>query len=125
MPQTTLPSMNVRQAASRFGVVQRKDRATLTSRILLQNWQVVLHRKCFIVGIVDEVIAFGLAQTLLATPQYTATSRIEIGSDPKRGTTVKGLESQNAGQDLEFLLIQYLLLQARGLAERVLRQRSK
>ncbi|MCT2557785.1 polysaccharide biosynthesis tyrosine autokinase [Tsuneonella sp. YG55] len=59
--------------------------------------------------------------TLISTPKYTATSRIEISRQQDRVTNVEGLQPDTAGQDLEFYQTQYSLLEARSLAERVMR----
>ena len=94
---------------------------TLTPPILLQYWQVVLRWKWIIAGIILSSLALGLIATLLITPKYTATSRIEISREQKNITKVEGLESPDAGRDLEFYQTQYSLLSARSLAERVSR----
>ena len=75
-----------------------------------------------IAGIILAALVLGLIATLLATPQYTAASRIEISRDQKKVTNVQGIEAADAGRDLEFYQTQYSLLQARSLAERVARQ---
>lgn len=69
------------------------------------------------------VLAFltALLATLLTTPKYTATSRIEISRQQERVTNVESLTPDTAGQDLEFYQTQYSLLEARSLAERVVR----
>lgn len=89
--------------------------------VLLQYWQVVLRWKWVILGILLTSLAIGLVATLLTTPRYTATSRIEISREQKNITKVEGLESPDAGRDLEFYQTQYALLSARSLAERVAR----
>ena len=94
----------------------------LAPPVLLQYWQVVLRWKWLIAGITVAALTLGLIATLLATPQYTATSRIEISRAQKNVTNVESLESADAGRDLEFYQTQYSLLQARSLAERVARQ---
>lgn len=93
----------------------------LAPPILLQYWQVVLRWKWVIFGIIISALALGLVATLLMTPKYTATSRIEISREQKNITKVEGLESPDAGRDLEFYQTQYSLLSARSLAERVSR----
>ena len=70
--------------------------------IILQYWQVVLRWKWLIVGITVAALTLGLVITLLATPKYTATSRIEISRAQKNVTNVESLESAEAGRDLEF-----------------------
>ncbi|MFM2410790.1 MAG: hypothetical protein RL481_1618, partial [Pseudomonadota bacterium] len=94
----------------------------LAPPVLLQYWQVVLRWKWIISGIIILALALGLVATLLATPQYVATSRIEISREQKKVTNVEGVDSQDVGQDLEFFQTQYSLLEARSLAERVARQ---
>ena len=89
---------------------------------LLQYWQVLLRWRWVIIGIVFATVAIGLVATILATPQYSAISRIEISRDQKKITNLEGLDSSEAGRDLEFYQTQYSLLKARSLAERVARQ---
>jgi lipocalin/capsular polysaccharide biosynthesis protein len=105
-----------------LGDTQNEEQASIAPPILLQYWQVVLRWKWVIAGIVITSLALGLIATLLATPKYTATSRVEISREQKKVTNVEGLESEGAGRDLEFFQTQYSLLQARSLAERVARQ---
>jgi polysaccharide biosynthesis transport protein len=90
--------------------------------LLLQYWYVALRWKWVIGGIISAVLTLSLIVTLLATPKYTATSRIEISREQKKVTNVQGLESQDAGRDIEFFQTQYSLLEARSLAERVSRE---
>lgn len=89
--------------------------------VLLQYWRVAWRWKWVILSIVSISMVLGLVLTLLATPQYTSTTRIEISRERQNITQVQGLESERAGQDLEFFQTQYSLLEARSLAERVAR----
>lgn len=93
----------------------------LTPPSLLQYWQIVLRWKWVILGIIGAALAIGLIATLLASPQFSATSRIEISRDQKNITNVDGLDSPASDRDLEFYQTQYSLLEARSLAERVAR----
>jgi polysaccharide biosynthesis transport protein len=70
--------------------------------ILLQVWQVVLRWKWVIAGVIFFALAIGLVATILATPQYTASARIEISREQKNVTNVQGLESAEAARNLEF-----------------------
>lgn len=98
------------------------NKQSIAVPIILQYWQVLLRWKWVIAGIIASTMALGLLATLLTTPQYLAKARIEISRDQKNVTNVVGLESRNAGNDLEFYQTQYALLTARSLAERVSRQ---
>ena len=66
-------------------------------------------------------IVFGVVITLLMTPLYTAESRIEISRKPDNVTNVEGAQDERLDQDLEFYQTQYALLEARTLAQRVVR----
>ena len=98
------------------------ENQALVAPILLQYWQIALRWKWVITGIIGFFLILGFIVTLLMTPEYTATSRIEISREQKNITNVDGLESRDAGRDLEFYQTQYSLLEARTLAERVSRQ---
>lgn len=93
----------------------------LAMPVLLQYWQIVVRWKWVILGIIVSALALGFIVTLLRTPKYTATARIEISREQKNITKVEGLESPESGRDLEFYQTQYSLLSARSLAERVSR----
>jgi polysaccharide biosynthesis transport protein len=75
-----------------------------------------------IIGIVATALISALVLTLLATPQYTAETRIEIAREQANVTNVEGLQSDNFVQTAEFYTTQHALLGARSLAERVTRR---
>ena len=75
-------------------------------------------RKWLVISITLAVLALGAARTLMMTPLYTSTVRLQID----RNTTeiVKGGEITPAEDaSFEFLKTQYELLQSRTMAERV------
>ncbi len=90
--------------------------------MLVQYWNIIYRRKWAVLTIFVGALAIGLLTTLLTTPVYTATARIEISREQQNVTKVEGLESPQAGQDDEFYQTQYSLLSARSLAERVAKQ---
>lgn len=90
--------------------------------LVLQYWNMVVRHRWLVLGIIVASLVGGILLTLLATPQYTATSRVEIARQQQRITNVQGVQSEEAGRDLEFYFTQYSLLEARSLAERVSRQ---
>ena len=94
----------------------------LAPPLLLQYWQVVQRWKWVILAIIGAALIAGVVVTMLMTPLYTATSRIEISRDEGNVTKVEGVESQEFGRSQEFYQTQYSLLQARSLAERVARE---
>jgi capsular exopolysaccharide synthesis family protein len=75
-----------------------------------------------IAGIVAAVLIAAFVLTLLATPQYTASTRIEIARQQANVTNVEGLQSESAVVSTEFYSTQHALLGAESLAERVTRR---
>ncbi|MEP2101070.1 MAG: polysaccharide biosynthesis tyrosine autokinase [Parasphingorhabdus sp.] len=93
--------------------------------ILVQYWQAVLRHKIAIAAILAVCVALGIIITLLMTPYFTSTSRIEISREQDKVTNVEGVTgSDGAGQNLEFYQTQYSLLESRSLAERVVRAKN-
>ncbi len=93
--------------------------------ILVEYWQAVLRHRMAIAIIMAVCVALGIITTLLMTPFYTSTSTVEINREQDKVTNVEGVTgSDSAGQNLEFYQTQYSLLEARSLAERVVRARD-
>ncbi len=92
--------------------------------VLLQYWQAILRHKIAIIVIIITAVILSVITTLLMTPHYTATSRIEINRTQDKVTNVEGVKSDDVGQNLEFYQTQYSLLEAHSLAERVVRQKN-
>ena len=62
--------------------------------------------------------------TLLITPKYQASARIEISRVETNVTAVEGVETQDQVLDAQYYETQYELLRARSLAQQVVRQGS-
>lgn len=122
MAQSNSPSQEIVPAEALVGPGYGRTETNLAPPILLQYWQIALRWKWVILAIIALSLIAGLVVTMLITPKYTATARIEISRDQKNITNVQGLESAQTGRDLEFYQTQYSLLSARSLAERVARQ---
>lgn len=90
--------------------------------LLAQYLHIVRRRKWLIVAILGLSIMAAFVVTLLVTPKYTATTRVEISREQKNVTNVQGVESEQVGRDLEFYQTQYSLLEAESLADRVMRR---
>lgn len=100
------------------GRVTQASRSTI-SPLLLQYWAAILRRRWTIGGIVVAFLVAALVATLLTAPKYTASAQLEISREQKRITNVQGVESEEAGRDMEFYATQYALLKTRPVAERV------
>ena len=86
--------------------------------ILLEYWRIVNRRKWLIAGMAAAFLVFGAVRTLMTTPLYTATVRLQIDRNVAKvveGGNVTPLE----GADSRFLRTQYELLKSRAMAERV------
>lgn len=94
--------------------------ADQTGPSLLEQYLRIARRwRWVIIGVIAACVLLGLIVTLLMTPQYTATSTVEIAREADRVTNIEGVEREASVADQEFYQTQYGLLRARSLAERV------
>jgi polysaccharide biosynthesis transport protein len=86
---------------------------------LLEYWRILNKRKWLILSIAAAVVALAAARSLMQTPLYTATVRLQI--DRNVAQIVKGDNVMPAedSSDFEFGQTQYQLLQSRAMADRV------
>ncbi len=85
---------------------------------LLEYWRVVLKRKWLVLGTIAGCLTVGALMTLLTTPLYSSTVRLQIDRNVAKvveGGNVTPVE----GSDNEFLRTQNELLLSRSMAERV------
>ena len=88
---------------------------------LRNYWRLVVHRRWLIIGAIAVALLLGLLATLLATPLYTAVTRIEISRSSDRIVEVEDVEQESEIGDPEFYQPQYGLLESRSLAQRIVR----
>ncbi len=93
-----------------------------TAPFVLRLFEIARRHALWIAAIVAAALVAALILTLLATPKYTATTRIEIARQQANVTNVEGLQSENLIQAGEFYSTQHALLGAQSLAERVTRR---
>ena len=117
-----MSNMMTTAAGSRAMPEREGERPFWSAPVLLEYWNAVRRHIWLAVAIVAAVTVAGAIITLLMTPQYTATSRIEIAREQANVTNVEGLKRESNAPDQEFYLTQYSLLNARSLAERVERR---
>ncbi len=85
---------------------------------LREYWRIFNKRKWLILSVLAAIVVLGAVRTLMQTPLYTATVRLQI--DRNAAEIVKGgVVAQTNVYDREFLRTQYQLLKSRALAERV------
>ena len=90
--------------------------------LIRQYLRMAVRWRYVIIGATAACVLLGLIGTLLMTPQYTATSTVEISRESSKVTDFKGVERETSVADQEFYQTQYGLLRARSLAERVANQ---
>ena len=90
--------------------------------MLRQYLRVAMRWRYVILGAVAVCFLIGLIATLLMTPQYTASSTIEISREADKVTDLQGVEREAGAGDQEFYQTQYGLLESRALSERVATQ---
>lgn len=95
-----------------------RERAT---PLITQYVLIGLRRKWTILGAIAIALLGGVLYTLLATPQYTAVTQMEISREGTRIlNNVQGVQPENSA-DTEFYQTQYTILNSRSLAERVVK----
>jgi capsular exopolysaccharide synthesis family protein len=85
---------------------------------LLEYWRIINKRKWLIISIAAAFVLIGAVRTLMQTPLYTATARLQIDRNVAKiveGDNVVPLEDS----DSTFMRTQVELLQSRTMAERV------
>tara|TARA_R110000824_G_scaffold104214_6_gene247367 strand:+ start:33590 stop:35734 length:2145 start_codon:yes stop_codon:yes gene_type:complete len=82
-------------------------------------WQQAVNLRYVILGIIVLSLVVGLVATLLQTPLYRSTARIEISQIESDATNIGDVELQNIAGDRQYFATQYELLQSRSLANRV------
>ena len=86
--------------------------------IILEIWRIVYKRKWLILSIAVALLTIGTLRTLMKTPLYTATARLQIDRNVAKIVNTEGvLPFENA--DYDFMRTQYELLKSRNMAERV------
>ncbi len=107
-PQTRIPLETIEQKKS-----------SAFAEMLDRYWRAFRRHLPVVAAILIFALVAAVIVTLLSTPKYTASARIEITRESAKITNVEGLEAKGQNQDLEFYQTQYSLLAARSVAERV------
>lgn len=121
MQQSSLTLSNPASGANGTGNGPVRGNGGGAIPVIIQYWQVFLRRKWIMIGIIVATLLAGVVITMMVTPKYSASTRIEIARDQKNITNVEGVEPQGGSRDVEFYQTQYSLLRARSLAQRVAR----
>lgn len=82
-------------------------------------WLQAVNQRYVILGIIAVALVIGLISTLLETPLYKSTARIEISQLESDAADISDLELQNISGDRQYFATQYELLKSRSLANRV------
>ncbi len=107
--------------AGRYPASLAEPPADIASKIR-EYLRILNRRKWIILSIAGTVLALGTIRTLMMTPLYTSTVRIQIDRNAAKiveGGSVTPMDSDHWNND--FLRTQYELLQSRSLAERVVK----
>jgi succinoglycan biosynthesis transport protein ExoP len=115
-------AMNNQQARSSVGDRDEFEAANsdfLNIHDLERFWQQALNLRYVILGIIVAALVVGLVMTLLQTPLYRSTARIEISQIESDATNIGDVQLQNIAGDRQYFATQYELLQSRSLADRV------
>ena len=83
-------------------------------------WHEALSLKYWLAGIVAIGLLLGVLVTLLATPLYQASARLEVSQITPDVTNLESLEVDSKISELQYLNTQYELLISRFMANRVI-----
>lgn len=86
--------------------------------LLLEGLRILVKRKWLIVSVTVAALALGIVNTLMITPLYTSTVRLQIDRNVTK-VIEGGSTTPVEAMDADFLRTQYELLQSRAMAERV------
>jgi succinoglycan biosynthesis transport protein ExoP len=86
---------------------------------LREYWRILNKRKWLIASIIAAFMMLGCLWTLMSTPLYTSTTRLQIDRNVAKVVESGNITPTEQPYDLEFLKTQYELLQSRSMAERV------
>lgn len=89
---------------------------------LAEYWHAIVSRRWLIAGITILVAAAVLIGTLLTTPQYRATTTLQINRDAMNVVNIENLMPAESPMDRDFYETQYELLRSRTLAQEVIRK---
>ena len=84
-----------------------------------QYFRVAVRWRYVLAGALAASLLIGLIITLLMTPQYSATTTLEIAREGDRVVNIQEVEQEGSLADQEFYQTQYGLLRSRILAEGV------
>ena len=87
---------------------------------LERYWHEAIGLKYWLAGIIALGFLIGVLVTLLATPLYQASARLEVSQVTADVTNIDSLEVDSQVSELQYLNTQYELLVSRFMAKRVI-----
>jgi polysaccharide biosynthesis transport protein len=90
-------------------------------RPMKRLYQLAMRWRWVLIGSVACGVVLGLLITMLMTPQYASTVRLEINREADRVVNIDSVVRDTSIGDQEFYQTEYGLLQTKALAERVVR----
>lgn len=104
------------------GLVPSSGRALFNEQqqaALVEYWRIAVRWKWYVAACIAGALVIGLLVSLLSTPLYTATSRIEIAREGNKIVNVDSVSPESSEIDQEFYQTQYGLLESEALANAV------
>ena len=87
--------------------------------VLFEYWRIFNKRKWLILSIVSAFVTLGALRTLMQTPLFTSSVRLQIDRTAAQVVDKGNTANQEDVYDYDFMKTQYELLQSRAIAERV------
>jgi len=106
----------VRESSGRYPDYGNEPEPDLASTLLFY-WRIFIKRRWLILAILSAVVIIGAVKTLLETPLYSATVRLQIDREPAK--IVEGGVATSGAGEADFLRTQFELMRSSSVAERV------
>ena len=87
--------------------------------VLFEYWRIFNKRKWLILSIVSAFVTLGALRTLMQTPLFTSSVRLQIDRTAAQVVDKGNTANQEDVYDYDFMKTQYELLRSRAIAERV------
>ena len=102
-------------------LIDDRDSSDASFAIDLERyWHEAIGLKYWLAGIIALGLLLGILVTLLATPLYQASARLEVSQVTADVTNLDSLEVDSQISELQYLNTQYELLVSRFMAKRVM-----
>ena len=119
-PQHVIQTPDSRSELSQPALPEEGQRTTVGLLDPYRLWQRTRELRYWLLGIIAVAVSLAILVTLLQTPLYRASALIEISRVDSGSADIEEIALEGEARDLQYYQTQYVLLESRALAERVI-----